>query len=70
MFALIRFLFVFSLGWISAVWVYDVKLPVKSLQDLIHTKVEYIKNSEFLGMPLFETTQDTEDISLPKELKP
>ena len=70
MFALLRFLFVFSLGWIGAVWVYDVKLPVESVQDLIHNKVKDIKNSEFLGMRLFEKLQDTKDISLPRELKP
>ena len=46
MLAIIRFLFVFSLGWIGAVWVYDVKLPVESVQDLIHNKVKDIKNSE------------------------
>ena len=43
MLALVRFLFVFSLGWMSAVWVYDVQLPVESLQDLMHNKVENIK---------------------------
>ena len=70
MVALLRFLFVFFLGWMGAVWVYDVKLPVESVQDLIHNKVKDIKNSEFLGMRLFEKLQDTEDISLPRELKP
>ena len=70
MLALIRFLFVFSLGWMGAVWIYDVQLPVKSLQDLIHNRVEHIKNYELLGMRLFETPQDTKDFSLPKELKP
>ena len=70
MLALVRFLFVFSLGWIGAVWIYDVQLPVESLQDLVHNRVEQIKNSELLGMRLFETPQDTKDISLPKELKP
>jgi hypothetical protein len=53
-----------------AVWIYNVQLPVESLQDLINNKVENIKSSKFLGVRLFETRQDTEDISLPKELKP
>ena len=70
MFALVRFLFVFSLGWMSAVWIYDVQLPVESLESLVHKKIENFKNSEFLGMRLFETPQKTKDISLPKELKP
>ena len=70
MFALVRFLFVFFLGWMGAIWVYDVQLPVESLKDSIHNKVKYIKNYEFLGMRLFETPQDTKDTSLPKELKP
>lgn len=70
MLALVRFLFVFFLGWMGAIWIYDVQLPVESLQDLIHNRVEQIKNSELLGMRLFETPQDTQDISLPKELKP
>ena len=70
MITLIRFLFVFSLGWMGAVWIYDVQLPVESLQNLVHNRVEQIKNSELLGMRLFETPQDTKDISLPKELKP
>ena len=70
MFALVRFLFVFSLGWMGAVWIYDVPLPVESLQDSIHKKVENIKNSKLLGMRLFEKPQNTKDISLPKELKP
>ena len=70
MLALIRFLFVFFLGWMGAVWAYDVRLPVESLQDSINSKVEDIKNSKFLGMRLFETPQGAKDISLPKELKP
>ena len=70
MLALVRFLFVFFLGWMCAVWIYNVQLPVESLQDLINNKVENIKSSKFLGVRLFETRQDTEDISLPKELKP
>ena len=70
MLALVRFLFVFFLGWMGAIWVYDVQHPVESLQDLIHNKVESIKNAELFGMRLFETPRDTEDISLPDELKP
>jgi len=52
-----------------AVWIYNAQLPVESLQDLINNKVENIKSSKFLGIHLFET-RHTEDISLPKELKP
>jgi len=70
MFALIRFIFVFYLGWMSAVWIYDVQLPVESLQDSIRNQVSQIKKSKFLGMSLFETPRNNEDISLPKELKP
>ena len=70
MLALIRFLFIFFLGWMGAIWIYDVQLPVESLQDSIHKKVDNIKNAKFLGMRLFETLQDTKDFSLPKELKP
>ena len=70
MFALIRLIFVFYLGWMSAVWIYDVQLPVESLQDSIRNKVAQIKKSKFLGMSLFETPRNNEDISLPKELKP
>ena len=70
MFALVRFFFVFYLGWMSAVWIYNVQLPVESLQDSIRNRVAQIKKSKFLGMNLFETPQDTKDISLPKELKP
>ena len=70
MFGLLRFLFVFFLGWMGAVWIYDVQLPVESLQDSIRFKVENIRNSKLFGMRLFETPQSTEDISLPKELKP
>ena len=70
MFVTIRFLFVFSLGWICAVWIYNVQFPVKSLQDLVHYRVEQFKNFELLGMRLFETPQNNKDISLPKELKP
>ena len=70
MFALVRFLFVFFLGWMGATWIYDVQFPVESLQDSIHNKVKNIKNSKLLGMRLFEKPQNTKDISLPKELKP
>ena len=70
MFGLFRFLFIFFLGWMGAVLIYDVRLPVESLQDKISNKVKNIKNSEFLGMRLFEKPQGTKDISLPQELKP
>ena len=60
----------FFLGWMGAIWIYDVQHPVESLQDSLHNKVANIKNSKLLGMRLFETPQDTKDISLPKELKP
>lgn len=70
MFALIRFVFVFYLGWMSAVWIYDVQLPVESLQDSISNKVAQIKKSKFLGVNLFETPRSNEDISLPNELNP
>ena len=70
MLALVRFLFVFFLGWMGAVWAYDIQLPIESLQDSMHKKVKHFKSSKILGMRLFETPQDTKDISLPKELKP
>ncbi len=70
MVALVRFLFIFFLGWICAVWIYDVPFPVKTLPEIIRNKVENFKNAEFLGMRLFEKPKDTEDISLPDELKP
>ena len=70
MLALVRFLFVFFLGWMGAVWAYDIQLPIESLQDSMHNKVKHLKSSKILGMRLFETPQDTKDISLPKELKP
>ena len=70
MFGLLRFLFVFFLGWMGAVLVYDVQLSVESLQDKISNKIKNIKNSEFLGIRLFEKPQGTKDISLPRELKP
>ena len=70
MVALIQFLFTFFLGWIFAVWIYDVPFPVKRFPEIIHNKVENFKNAEFLGMRLFEKPKDTEDISLPDELKP
>ena len=70
MLGIVKFLFVFFLGWVSAVWVYDVQLPVEVLQDSIRKKVENIKNSKFLGIRLFEKPRDTDDISLPRELKP
>ena len=42
MLALVRFLFVFFLGWMGAIWIYDVQFPVGSLQDSINNKVENI----------------------------
>ena len=43
---------------------------MKTLPEIIRNKVENFKNAEFLGMRLFEKPKDTEDISLPDELKP
>lgn len=43
---------------------------METLQDAIEKKVKNIKNSKILGMPLFETPDTIEDISLPKELNP
>ena len=68
--ALIKFLFVFFLGWMAAVWIYSVELPLESLQDSMHHKVESIKNAKLFGMRLFEKEQGAKDISLPKELNP
>ena len=68
--ALIKFLFVFFLGWMSAVWIYSVKLPLESLQDSMHHKVESIKNTKLFGIRLFEKEKVSKDISLPKELSP
>ena len=70
MLTIIRFVFIFSLGWMGAVWAYDVKLPVASLKDFVHNKVENIKDFKFLGVPLFETPKEKKDISLPEELRP
>ena len=70
MVALVRFLFIFFLGWICAVWIYDVPFSVKRLPEIIRNKVEFFKNAEFLGMRLFEKPKGTEDISLLNGLKP
>ena len=71
MVALLRFVFVFLLGWICTVWIYDVPFPVKSLPELARNKIEILKNIEFLGMRVFEKPRNTtEDISLPNELRP
>ena len=69
MVVLLRFLFIFFFGWICAVWIYDVPFPLKTLPEIIHNKLENFKNAELLGMRLFEKQKDTEDISLPDELK-
>ena len=70
MVALVRFLFIFFLGWICAVWTYDVPFPIKTLPEIVHNKIENFKNAKILGIRLFEKPKQTEDISLPNELKP
>ena len=48
MFTLLRFLFIFFLGWISAVWIYDVHSPMQTLSNLYSTNFESSQGADKL----------------------